>query len=1346
MIYTRMRLMLFFIVFFYSVSLFGQPEKAKYLSLQEGLSSQQVLDVVHDKYGFIWIATELGLNRFASNSFKQYYKSEKAEGLSVNSNEINTLFYDNDQLYIGTRANGLNVLDIKTNRFSYYLHDPDDRRSIATNDITDIIKGKSGKLWLATYHQGVQRFDPLKKQFEHFNKKNIPALPENSIWALTEDEQGLLYIGHVNKGLSIFNARDRSVELLNTENTQGILPDNEVKSLFRDSKNNIWIGTRKGLAVYNPLTKKIRHISLASQSRKGVEPFVYSIKEINGAIWVGAESSQLFILEPEYSTDRDIQQFRTIIPFHLNRGNTSSVQNIDLDGFGNVWLAIYGGGMAFFGHLKPFFSVFPTSEIVPGSGKLATVTAILHDRGNSMWLATTGDGILQIQPNGKVIKRTTHNSGLTDDFLLSGFEDSQNNKWFGLQNGGVSFFNAKTKSWHKIDAGEKMSAVRAIIEDTQHNIWFAAEEGLFIHNPGRKTFQKTIINTPMLGDYAPRTLVEDSRGNMWVGTYGQGLYIFNRNRELVRKISKGQGINSNTINYLFRDRRNNIWIATNEGLALQSVNKEMGDLEPLVPPGPHAWLTVNAVAEDRNGNIWCSTRLGLLRYLPEEKRFLSYDHAFGLPLGGFTNNSVAFDTKGRLFFGMPAGLCYFEPTEIPLNLPRSPIRISRFMVFNTGETHAQSEKYPSLAEEISLEHDENSYRVELAVMDYALNDIVEFSYKLHGLDDNWIFLGSEKSLDFRNIPYGNYELRIRTRQKNENWQDDYKRLFINISPPFYLSALALVVYAIVVAAVVFIVFAFYIKKINAEAELRMKKLQLEQDENLHMERLNFYTNITHELRTPLTMILGPLDDLLQEEKLASKHKDWVYIVQKNANRLFSLVNQLLEFRKVESQYKPLVLGEGFLGELVQEIVHKYAEANNNKELKITCVVEEQHIKTTFDAEIVQMILDNLLSNACKYTSSGSVEVRLKYEQDKLSTCAIIYVKDTGCGIASEHLNKIFDKFYQVPRSAAQGTGVGLALVKELAAIHHGKISLTSEPGKGSEFCVSLLTNAVISPVDAAAYFPDSDASMLTPGDNQRPLLLLVEDNSDLREYLTSLLCSKYDVIQAENGNKGFGLAKSRIPDIILSDIMMPDMDGFRLLEELKQNRETSHIPMIFLTAKDGETDKERGYELGVDSYLTKPISPQLLYRRIENLLLKRKTVYEEVLAQLLSQNTQGTAGGPMTNAELWRENAFVQEFVSLVEDCIQDEVLDAATLADKMNMSQSTLYRKLKGLTGKNINQLVRKVRIQKAAQLLRSGQHNVTEVSLKVGINSAIYFRQCFKEEFGQLPSEYQKEALSNK
>ncbi|TDO19533.1 hybrid sensor histidine kinase/response regulator transcription factor [Pedobacter duraquae] len=1329
-----MRLRLIIACCICSFSLFAQPNLAKYLSLQEGLSSQQVIDVVHDHDGFVWIATEMGLNRFASNSFKHFYKSEKADGSSVNSNEINTLFYDENQLYIGTRANGLNVYDTKTNKFSYYLHSDKDPQSLATNDITDIIKSANGNLWLATYHQGVQLFDPLKKTFTPFNRKNVYGLPENSIWSLAEDKAGRLFIGHVNKGISILDPKTRSVTVISGD----MLPDNEVKSLFCDKFNNIWIGTRKGLAIYNSTSKQIQKISLAGKSRNGLEPFVYTIKEINGAIWIGAESSQLFIIKTNYSYGAAMPQISDITRFYLKRGNTSSIQSIDRDQFGNIWMGIYSGGIAFIGHVKPFFSILSTENLMLAEGKPATVTSILNDRNNSMWLGTVGDGILQITPDGKLVRKNMHNSGIADDFLLSGLQDSDNNKWFGLQNDGVSFYNTKTKVWKKISPMEKMSSVRAIAEDKEGNICFAAEEGLFIHNPRTGSFKKIVTNAPMLGDYAPRTLVEDNKGNMWIGTYGQGIYIFDNSGKLIQRISKGGGINSNTINQLFADRNNNIWIATNEGIGLHHANTALSKIENIIPPGGDAWLTINAIAEDNDGNIWCSTRSGILRYLPEQKRFLYYDQAFGLPLGGFTINSVGKDPAGKIFFGMPAGVCYFNPKDVPLTLPNSPIKISRFMVFNTGETHAQSEKYPGLAEEINLKHDENSFRVELAVMDYALHDLVEFSYQLHGRDEKWVFLGNEKNLDFRNIPHGSYELRIRTRQKNEAWSKDYTKLLIKISPPFYLSSLAIVLYVLVIISIIIMLVVFHIRKVYAEAELRVKKLQIEHDGKLHMERMNFYTNITHELRTPLTLILGPLEDLLHENKLAANHKEGVLIVQKNANRLFSLVNQLLEFRKVESQYKPLVLGEDFLGDLVQHIVQKYSEANTNSDLQITCKIDQEDIKTIFDAEIVQLILDNLLSNACKYTTSGKIEVCLHYEQDPLSTSALICVKDTGCGIAPEHLDKIFDRYYQVPRSVSHGTGVGLALVRELAIIHHGKISVKSEPGKGSEFCVRILTNAVV----PASSEIGTGSDALTPKSNadSRPVLLLVEDETDLREYLTSILVVNYDVITAENGKKGFEMAKDYIPDIILSDVMMPDMDGFTMLEKINQQRETSHIPTIFLTARDAESDKERGYSLGVDSYLTKPISPKLLNKRIENLLLKRKLVYTELLGRLAIEEKGVTPKSTESDQNLWRESAFVQEFVNLVEECIQDEILDAASLAEKMNMSQSTLYRKLKGLTGKNINQLVRKIRIQKAAQLLRSGQYNVTEVALMVGVNSSIYFRQCFKEEFGQLPSEYQK------
>ena len=1319
---------------------FAQEGKTKYLSLQDGLSNQQVLDVVHDHDGFIWVATELGLNRFSSNSFKHFYKAEKPDGKSVNSSEINTLLYDNQKLYIGTRSDGLNVLDLKTNTFSYFVHHPKDEGSISTNDITDIIKSKNGKLWLATFHQGVQQFNTASKKFLHFNQKSVLAMPENSVWSLAEDKNGLLYIGHVNKGVSILNPATKELQLLDVKTTGGILPDNEVKSLFCDSKNNIWIGTRKGLAVYNPVSKKLNQVKLRSKSIKRNEPFIFSIKEVQHQIWVGAESSQLFALTPNFNINNDEISYSVSLPLALTHGSNTSVQNIDQDQFGNVWLAIYSGGLAFSSHLKPFFSILPQQESSSERNKTATVTAVINDQQNKTLLATTGEGILQIDNNGRVDHINANNSLLGDDFLLSGFEDESGNKWFGLQKGGVSCYQPASNSWKKIDGGKRMSEVRAIMQDSRKNICFAAQEGLFILAQEIDTLRKITITTPMMGDFSPRTLVEDHLGNMWVGTYGQGIYIYDRNWKLIKRVSKAEGLVSNTINHVYRDSENTIWIATNEGLSYQSSGNQLGKIETLPLHLGDAWLTINSITESPKGNIWCATKLGLIRYLPAQKRLLSYDQAFGLPLGGFINNSVSKDKNGRLFFGMPSGACYFDPVNIPLKLPSSPINISRLMVFNTDERRAQTEKFPDAEKRIHLKHGENSFRIELAVMDYAMNDLLEFSYKLQGFDNKWISLGDEKNIDFRSIPYGSYELKIRTRQKNEQWSEDYESLHITIKPPFYLSILAIAFYIVVVLATVIAFFFFYIKRINAEAQLSLKKQQLEQEGNLHTERMNFYTNVTHELRTPLTLILGPLEDLLHENQLSPKHRERLSIVQKSATRLFSMVNQLLELRKVESQHKPLALQPGFLRQLLEDIVQKYVEASQSKNINISLTANTEDFETIFDREIVQLIVDNLLSNACKHTKAGSVMVSLAYEQNSQGNWAVIKVKDTGSGIASAHLEKIFEKFYQVPQNTGDGAGVGLSLVKQLAAIHHGQVSVKSELDWGSEFCVRLLANPVSPQIP---YLSEHDAVLdeqKKPQVESLPMVLLVEDDVDLRAYLSTLLASKYNVITAENGKQGFQLAKSHVPDIIVSDLMMPEMDGFAMLQALKLERETSHIPTILLTAKSSETDKHRGYELGLDSYLTKPISTQLLYGRIDNLLSKRKSLYEEVLSQLSNQIKTTEVIAAEVEADPWRENDFVKEFANLVEKLMHQEVLDAATLAENMNMSQSTLYRKLKALTGKNINQLVRKVRMQKAAQLLDSGKYNINEVSFMVGINSSIYFRQCFKEEFGQLPSEYQK------
>lgn len=1304
---------------------FSQSNQFKILSLEHGISNSNALDIVHDDRGIVWVATELGLNRFAGNSFNHYYKSEQEVGSSVNSNEINKLLYDNQHLYIGTRANGLNILDTKSGEFSYYTHDPANKKSIATNDITDIRKGSDGAIWLSTYHHGIERFDQIAKEFEHFDTKSVPGLPSNSIWSIVEDQQGLLYCGHVNDGMSILNKQTHALQHLHMDNTGGGIPHNEVKVLLCDRKNNIWIGTRKGLAVYNPRSKQVKHISLSEDTT--AEPFIYSIAEIGQEIWIGTESSQIHVVTSIYKETNHIPEIQHIRRMDIGLGRHVSVQKISPDKFGNIWLAFYGGGIGFISHLTPFFKTV--------QGTNAIINGVVSGTQNTMWLVTEGEGLLQVKANEFPLITSKLSNGLLEDFLLTGFQDSNKNIWVGLKNQGVSFFHAKTKQWKSLNLDDVLQEVRTITEDRLQRIWLGTNHGLVIYDPTDQTTEKISLHEPALGDYAPRALVEDATGNMWVGTYGQGIYVFDIEKKPIAHFTSDNGLTSNSINHLFRDSKNNIWIATNEGIAYQNANKEFGTLQTIVPPKSNAWLFIQSIGQDRHGDIWCSTKAGLLRYLPEEKRFFSYDRDFGIPLGGFKNNSVASNEQGLLFFGMQDGICFFDPKDIPITLLSSPIYVGSFTAFRGGESPRQIEKYIPDIDQVKLTHNENSFRITFGVADYALEGLTEFSYQLKGRDHEWTFIGNEQALNFRNIPYGTYELLIRTRQKNENWSSDITRISINIKPPYYWSVYAKVLYTLLCGSILFAIVFFYRRKIKAEGELRLKKSEHQQQQALATERLNFFTNITHELRTPLTLILGPLDDLLQKNKLSSKQKSSVQIVQKSANRLFGLVNQLLEFRKIESQHKPLVLGEGYLGEMVQDIVDKYIQLNTKSGLAIRCQVPSPDVRTSFDAEIIQTILDNLLSNAYKYTTAGTIDVTVSYEQEQLSTWSVLRVSDTGCGIDAEHLERIFERFFQIEEHTRPGTGIGLAIVKELVTVHYGKIEVTSTVGEGSEFCIRLLTNRVNPIQDQLSTASGTgDTASVAP---QQPIVLLVEDDADLRTYLAAVLADQYTVSTACNGLEGFEIAAEQIPDLIISDVMMADMDGFEMAAKLKETKATSHIPIILFTAKDRDADRQKGYEIGVDSYLTKPVRPTVLFKRIENILSNRKYMHDYLSQKLLSAANRLDHD---SEEELWRENAFVQEFVAIVERHMQEDVLDAVYLAEKMNMSQSTLYRKLKALTGKNINQLVRKIRIQKAATLLRSGQYNVTEVSFIVGIHSPIYFRQCFKEEFAVLPSEYQK------
>ena len=564
-----------------------------------------------------------------------------------------------------------------------------------------------------------------------------------------------------------------------------------------------------------------------------------------------------------------------------------------------------------------------------------------------------------------------------------------------------------------------------------------------------------------------------------------------------------------------------------------------------------------------------------------------------------------------------------------------------------------------------------------------------------------------------------------------------------IAPPLWLTWYAKLGYVILFIFALYALLRFYKRKLDLESSLEVERKQSLNKQELNEERLRFYTNITHELRTPLTLILGPLEDLLSDATLSPKHANKISIIHDSATRLLNLINRILEFRKTETQNRKLSVAKGDLGQLVQEVGLRYKELNPNNKVNYHIHIETEDTEIFYDADMITIILDNLMSNAAKYTSEGDITLSLRSVEENQIKYTEISVSDTGHGIDAEALPHIFDRYYQAKsKYQASGSGIGLALVKGLSELHEGILKVESAVDTGTTFTLRLLTentypNAIHAQHDMEKKPMDAEETTITdtPTENH-PIVLVVEDNADIREYIRSSFTDIYEVITAKDGKEGWELAQVRIPNIIVSDIMMPVMDGIELCKRIKEDMRTSHIPVILLTAKDSLQDKEEGYASGADSYLTKPFSAKLLHSRINNLLETRKKI-ASLLALADTQPKQESAVSSLNKLD----NEFLQKITQIIEENLEMEKMDIAFIADKMCMSHSTLYRKIKGLTDMSANEFIRKVKMRKGVELLMSGQYTISEIAYMIGFSSVAYFRQCFKDEYGMSPSDYVKQ-----
>ena len=847
-----------------------------------------------------------------------------------------------------------------------------------------------------------------------------------------------------------------------------------------------------------------------------------------------------------------------------------------------------------------------------------------------------------------------------------------------------------------------------------------------------------------LPDIMVHGIIRDKNGKLWVGTFGKGVVVFDEDDKKLYNFTTDHSFPSNAVNYMMEDSRKRILVATREGII---IFKDVSQPNVFVSFGAKEGLEntqVRAIQEDHDGYIWISTNGGISRLDEKNKRFYNYNYHDGIPMGDFMDGSTCITPDGTLFFGSQNGACYFNPRELSSPREVSPVTITQFFIYNK-QTESRDTRLPVPISNriVELPYNQNTFNISFNVLDYTQSSQVEFSYMLEGLENAWYSTQGDNQVTFRNIPHGNYVFKVKTRFRNQEWNENAAQLTVVIAPPLWLTWYAKLGYVILFIFALYALLRFYKRKLDLESSLEVERKQSLNKQELNEERLRFYTNITHELRTPLTLILGPLEDLLSDATLSPKHANKISIIHDSATRLLNLINRILEFRKTETQNRKLSVAKGDLGQLVQEVGLRYKELNPNNKVNYHIHIETEDTEIFYDADMITIILDNLMSNAAKYTSEGDITLSLRSVEENQIKYTEISVSDTGHGIDAEALPHIFDRYYQAKsKYQASGSGIGLALVKGLSELHEGILKVESTVDTGTTFTLRLLTentypNAIHAQHDMEKKPMDAEETTITdtPTENH-PIVLVVEDNADIREYIRSSFTDIYEVITAKDGKEGCELAQARIPNIIVSDIMMPVMDGIELCKRIKEDMRTSHIPVILLTAKDSLQDKEEGYASGADSYLTKPFSAKLLHSRINNLLETRKKI-ASLLALADIQPKQESAVSSLNKLD----NEFLQKITQIIEENLEMEKMDIAFIADKMCMSHSTLYRKIKGLTDMSANEFIRKVKMRKGVELLMSGQYTISEIAYMIGFSSVAYFRQCFKDEYGMSPSDYVKQ-----
>jgi signal transduction histidine kinase/ligand-binding sensor domain-containing protein/CheY-like chemotaxis protein/AraC-like DNA-binding protein len=1338
----------------------GQQKEYNFInfSSKNGLASNTINAILKDKYGFMWFGTEDGLNKFDGLNFT-VYRHRETDSSSIGRGAVMAIVEDKSgNLWVGTTIT-LSVYDRSLNNFiNYDFSHLGWIRSLCTDHL--------GNIWVGTY-TGLYYFNTKTKKINAYrvDSANDKKLNSDMILCVFEDSKRNIWVG-TKVGLHLFNPKDGNFRrFLHKNDNHNSISDNAIRTIAEDKNGNLWIGTAEGgLNVFNPINQTFSYFksTKSDESTLSSNSIFKILFDNTGKLWVGTEDG-LNIFDPKNA------KFQRIKSAASSKYNTiggfvgRSVRDIYLDNCGVYWISTLQGGvnkydinLAFFNHKQ--FNPSDANGLSAGS-----ITSFAESPSGDIYVGTDGGGLNVFSKNTGLIKRFSFNKTKENTEVILALELSGNELWIGTYFGGLYVVNTSTNAIRHFGINKSQTDVsnipiNCLKADSEGNIWIGTN-GNGVYKYHSKTGdllrfdkilpQQNTRNLTLTGYIT--TIEEDKQGKLWFGANGSGIAVYDPNSQALTFLNQGNSkLPLDRVLSIHCSKLGQIWVGVSGGgLCLYDTKskqfKQYSEKQLLSND------VIYKILEDESGKLWVSTNKGISTFDLKKSLFKNYTHHNGIQQSTFNMGAGLRTRTGEMYFGGLDGFNYFNPAFLNRNKNTPSLVITDLKIGNKSINPIENSEiadHISVAKEIILSYKQN-FSLDYVALNYTAPHENQYSYMLEGFDKEWNHAGTTTTAVYTNLDPGKYTFRLKAKSEDGSWHTPEKTIDVIVNPPFWRTYLAYVIYFLLVITTLWAIRRRGIQKLRNEFALEQERLEIrhmierertEAERKMELEQLKikFLTNLSHELKTPLTLVLNPIESLLFQEQSIDKIET-LNLINRNAKRLLNLVNQLLDFRKIEDNELKLNSTESDLIAVATEIFDsfKYISDRKNIKLHFQCTLNSYY--TNFDKDKLERILINLLSNAIKFTDEGG-SVYFLIEANGDDGIKLI-IKDTGIGIPTNKAERIFERFFQINNNnniLNQGSGIGLSITQEFVKLHGGTIKVDSHEGVGSVFVVFLPLLLIVPQVANNDLLEKQEPgfSVIPPPNIEedskidKPVILIVDDSDDLRTYLKENLKEKYRIFEAADGKQGWQKALSTHPDIIVSDINMPNMDGIALVRKIKNDTRTKHIPVILLTVLADEAAQLKGLQTGASDYLTKPFSFQLLTIKINNLLALNNTL-KDTYTKHINLDTP--------DIELVSEDEkFLLKVSRYVEDHIEDPDLSVERLSKTMFMSRGTLYNKLLSLTGETPVEFVRTIKLKKAIVLLEKSDMKISQIGYAVGFSNPNYFARAFKAKYNVSPSEY--------